>query len=225
MKKLFVIVAGFLLLFALPACGNAEPASNAEQSAEPPNATEQTLESDEAETETSKIPKAAEQKEADTMKSLVVYFSWSGNTRSVAKEIQQQTGADIFEIVPETPYTDNYDELLDIAQNEKRGNARPAISSSPGDLDEYAIIYLGYPNWWADMPMVIYTFIDDYDLSGKTIAPFCTSGGSGFSGSVGTIKSMEPDAEILDGLHVRDSGAANPGSAVTDWLGKLNLAG
>jgi flavodoxin len=162
---------------------------------------------------------ATDQAEEETeMKSLVVYFSWSGNTRSVAEEIQRQTGAEIFEIVPETPYTDNYNTLLGVAQQEQRNNIRPAISGSISNFSDYDVVFLGFPNWWADMPMVVYTFLDDYDLSGKTIAPFVTSGGSGFSGAINAIKSLEPDSDVVDGLHIRDGNAANPASAVEGWL-------
>lgn len=155
-------------------------------------------------------------------KPLVVYFSHSGNTRSVANEIALQTGADIFEIVPAEPYTTDYDTLLEAARNEKADNARPEISGTLDNLDDYDTIYLGYPNWWADMPMVMYTFLDTYDLSGKTVSPFVTSGGSGFSGTVDAIRSLEPEAVVTEGLAVRDTDAGDPAKAVSDWLTSLN---
>ena len=155
---------------------------------------------------------------------MVVYFSWSGNTESVAVEIQNQTGADTFRLVPAEPYTDDYDTLLDIAQEEQKNGARPAISGSIENFDSYEVVYLGFPNWWGDMPMILYSFLDDYDLSGKKIIPFVTSGGSGFSNTIHTIESMEPDAEVLDGLSLGSSQAANPGGAVADWLSGLGLA-
>lgn len=155
-------------------------------------------------------------------KPLVIYFSHSGNTRSVANEIALQTGADIFEIVPAEPYTTDYDTLLEAARNEKADNARPEISGTLDNLDDYDTIYLGYPNWWADMPMVMYTFLDTYDLSGKTVSPFVTSGGSGFSGTVDAIRSLEPEAVVTEGLSVRDTDADDPAEAVSDWLTSLN---
>lgn len=157
-------------------------------------------------------------------KAQVVYFSWSGNTENVANAIADQTGADVFEIVPEEAYIDDYDALLDIATEEKESGARPAIAGSIEDIAQYDVIYVGYPNWWSDMPMILYTFFDSYDLSGKTIAPFCTSGGSGLSGTVSSIKELEPDANVLEGLHIGSSSASNPDSAVSDWLGSLGLA-
>ena len=90
--------------------------------------------------------------EAGEGAALIAYFSWSGNTEAVAQEIQAQTGADLFEIVPAEPYTDDYDELLDIAQEEQSSDARPAIAETV-DLSGYDTVYLGFPNWWGDMPM------------------------------------------------------------------------
>lgn len=155
---------------------------------------------------------------------LVVYFSWSGNTENVAKAIAAQTGADLYEIVPEEAYVDDYNTLLDIAGEEKESGARPAIAGTIEDISQYEMIYVGYPNWWADMPMILYTFFDSYDLSGKTVAPFCTSGGSGLSGTVNRIRELEPDAEVLDGLHIGSNAASNPDQAVHDWLAGLGLA-
>ena len=154
---------------------------------------------------------------------LIVYFSWSGNTEAVAQEIQSQTGADLFEIVPAEPYTDDYDELLDIAQEEQSSDARPAIADTV-DLSGYDTVYLGFPNWWGDMPMIMYTFLDEYDLSGKTIAPFNTSGGSGFSDSLDTIAEMEPDAEITEGRSLGSSEAEDCSDTVSGWLGSIGLA-
>lgn len=160
---------------------------------------------------------------ADGTNALVVYFSWSGNTENVANAIAEQTGADIFEIIPEEAYIDDYDALLDIASQEKQSGARPAIAGSIEDIARYEVIYVGYPNWWSDMPMILYTFFDSYDLSGKTIAPFCTSGGSGLSGTVDSIKELEPDAEVLEGLHIGSSSASDPEAAVSAWLESLNI--
>nr|WP_296264444.1 flavodoxin [uncultured Merdimonas sp.] len=155
---------------------------------------------------------------------LIAYFSWSGNTEAVAQEIQDQTGADLFEIVPAEPYTEDYDELLDIAQEEQSSDARPAIADTV-DLSGYDTVYLGFPNWWGDMPMIIYTFLDEYDLSGKTIAPFNTSGGSGFSGALDTIAEMEPDAAVTEGLSLRSGEAEDCADAVGEWLDSIGLAG
>ena len=162
--------------------------------------------------------------EAGEGAALIAYFSWSGNTEAVAQEIQAQTGADLFEIVPAEPYTDDYDELLDIAQEEQSSDARPAIAETE-DLSGYDTVFLGFPNWWGDMPMILYTFLDEYDLSGKTIAPFNTSGGSGFSGSLDTIAEMEPDAEITEGISLGSEEAEDCADEVAEWLANINMTG
>lgn len=162
--------------------------------------------------------------EAGEGAALIAYFSWSGNTEAVAQEIQAQTGADLFEIVPAEPYTDDYDELLDIAQEEQSSDARPAIAETV-DLSLYDTVYLGFPNWWGDMPMILYTFLDEYDLSGKTIAPFNTSGGSGFSGSLDTIAEMEPETEITEGISLGSEEAEDCADEVAEWLANINMTG
>lgn len=155
-------------------------------------------------------------------KSLVVYFSWSGNTENVAKSIQSQTNADIFEIIPSTPYTDDYDAVVDLAQEEQRNDARPAIANKIENIDDYDVIYVGFPNWWGDMPMILYTFFDTYDLSNKTVAPFCTSGGSGLSNTVEEIKNLEQNATVTEGLHIGSSSASDPDNDVSEWLQEIN---
>lgn len=176
-------------------------------------------------TEDAKEPGSREEYQSDEegKKALAVYFSWSGNTENVANSIAAQTGADIFKIVPAEPYVDDYDELLDIATKEKQEGARPAIADIIENFEQYDIVYVGYPNWWSDMPMILYTFFDSYDLSGKTIAPFCTSGGSGLSNTVNSIKELEPGAEVLNGLHISDSAASDPDSSVEEWLENLGI--
>lgn len=231
-KKLSAVMMACMLTFALAACGNT--GNSAEESTIPePSTTEVPVVETESEMETeeSALPVDTEETtesqpelEDTAATGLVVYFSWSGNTESVAVEIQNQTGADTFRLVPAEPYTDDYDTLLDIAQEEQKNGARPAISGSIENFDSYEVVYLGYPNWWGDMPMILYSFLDDYDLSGKTIVPFVTSGGSGFSNTIHTIESMEPNAEVLDGLSLGSSQTANHSDAVENWLSGLELA-
>lgn len=231
-KKLFAVMMASMLTFALAACGNT--GNNGEESTIPePSTTEAPVVETESESETEESTLPADTSEEATeseteledmaVTGVVVYFSWSGNTEAVAAEIQNQTGADTFRLVPAEPYTDDYDALLDIAQEEQRNGARPAISGSIENFDSYEVVYLGFPNWWGDMPMILYSFLDDYDLSGKTIVPFVTSGGSGFSNTIRTIESMEPDAEVLDGLSLGSSQAENPGDAVANWPSGLGL--
>ncbi len=102
-------------------------------------------------------------------------------------------------------------------------DARPELSSHVENMDQYDTILLGYPNWWGDMPMSIYTFLDEYDLSGKTIAPFITHGGSGLSGTPANIQDEEPHATVTDGLAVNGSSAKNSQSTVNEWLSEIGF--
>lgn len=171
--------------------------------------------------ETPEIVDASSEKGSE---SLVVYFSRSGNTENVAKSIQSQTNSDIFELVPVTPYSDDYDTVADVAQEEQSSNARPAISETIENIQQYDVIYVGFPIWWGDMPMILYTFFDTYDLSEKTIAPFCTSGGSGLSDTVNEIRSLEPNATVLDGLHIGSESSSQPDEAVSQWIREIGIS-
>lgn len=157
-----------------------------------------------------------------------MYFSATGNTKAVAETLAELINADIYEIVPEQPYTsedlnyNNRDSRSTSEQNDK--NARPAISGSITNLDQYDVIYVGYPIWWGDMPRILYTFFDSYDFGGKTIAPFCTSGGSGLSGTPRTIADLESGATVLDGLHVGSSSANNAQNSLNQWLASIGQA-
>lgn len=222
MKKWISMLFLCTLFGTLTACSSGDTAEQPEQEAsETETSGQEPADTKEPETE----PESGEgnQPEGEGSQALVVYFSWSGNTENVANSIAAQTGADMFRIVPAEPYVDDYNTLLDIASEEKQNGARPEIADSMEDLGQYDVIYVGFPNWWGDMPMILYSFFDSYDLSGKTIAPFCTSGGSGLSDTVNSIKSLEPEAEVLEGLHIRDSASSDPDSAVGEWLGRLGL--
>lgn len=220
MKKVFSILMIFTLIFSLAACSNANneelSSSTQESSSQSSVITEEQNTSSES---------TGEPTDETGTKSLVVYFSWSGNTENVAKSIQSQTDSDIFEIVPATPYSDDYDTVVDLAQEEQRNNARPAISGSIDNIDQYDVVYVGFPNWWGDMPMILYTFFDTYDLSGKTVALFCTSGGSGLSNTVNEVKELEPNATVTEGLHIGSSSSSDPDDAVSEWLSEIGLAG
>lgn len=196
MKKLFTVLITLVLAFTCTAC------QSKKETAKKENKTSTNL------TEA-------------TSKTLVIYFSWSGNTQNIAREIQKQTNSDIFEIVPEVAYSDDYDTVVDLAKEEQQEKARPQIKNKIENIDEYETIYVGYPIWWGDMPMILYTFFDDYDLSNKTIAPFCTSGGSGLSDTEKTIQALEPSATVVKGLHVSGSASKNASSDVKEWLNEI----
>lgn len=147
-----------------------------------------------------------------------------GNTQYMASVIQKQTGADIFRIEPETPYPVDHETLVDLAADEQDENARPAMKDSIENMDNYDVIYVGYPIWWSDMPMIMYTFFDEYDLSGKTIVPFGTHGGSRFAGTPDTIAELEPSANVLgDGLTISRNDIQNAEDEIISWVNGLGL--
>ena len=230
MKKLVSVLLVLTLLLAFAACGstNDESSSSAPQQTSASNsapAEESSRTNDSSASGEGAGGSNSSFTPAETgANALVVYFSWSGNPENVAKAIQSQTDSDIFEIVPATPYSDDYNTVLDVAREEQRSNARPAISGSIENIEQYDVIYVGFPNWWGDMPMILYTFFDTYDLSGKTVALFCTSGGSGLSGTVNEVKSLEPNAPVTQGLHIGSGSSSNPDNAVSEWLNALGLA-
>ena len=159
-------------------------------------------------------------------KALVVYFSVYGTAKKTAEEIALQTGADLMEIEPAVPYDsnrDHYNALAKLAKQEHDIDARPAIRNEI-PVQDYDTIFVGYPMWWYTFPMIMYTFFDKYDFSGKTIVPFNTHMGSGDGGTYRTIKELEPDANVLAGLPLEMSDAeCGNAKAVSQWLQKLDL--
>ena len=147
-----------------------------------------------------------------------------GNTQFMAMVIKENTGADIFRIEPETAYPTDHEKLVEQAQKEQNDSTRPALASQLENIDSYDTIFVGYPNWWGDMPMILYTFFESYDFAGKTIIPFNTHGGSGFSGTVGAIKKLEPAASVQEnGLSISRNGIQDAEPDIIAWLAELGL--
>lgn len=214
MKKLCLIFMACVLMVSLSACGgtgNVDSSASGESQA--------TIEPEDQETD----PSAAESEEQNT-NALVVYFSATGNTASVAETLAEMQGAELYEIIPEQPYTEedlNYSDSgsrATVEQNDE--SARPAISGSIENIEDYDVIYVGFPIWWGGMPRILYTFFDTYDLSGKTIAPFCTSGSSGITSAVQAIRELEPSAAVTDGLR---ADTANAEDDLAEWLRNIGL--
>ena len=230
-----------------------EPAADEEQSTEEPVVGEEQPAEESTETETEQSTEGtaeAESSEAGAQSSLLVaYFSYAenaalpddvdasasasiqpwngaltGNTGVVADMIAQATGADLFSIRTVEQYPDTYDATIDQGQQEQSDGARPELATHLENLDSYDTIFLGFPNWWGDMPMAVYTFLDEVDLSGKTVIPFITSGGSGFSNTISTIQEMEPQATVQEGLSISGSSATGAQQQVESWLSELGLA-
>lgn len=238
MKKFAAIILALVLAVSFVACtGTKEEESTAPVSTSTPTS------------EQSTEPTSAESGNTQDGKILVAYFSYgenaefpddidasasasiqmldgkvTGNTGLVADYIVKATGADSFSIITKEKYPSTYNETIDVGQAEKNNNVKPEIANHIDNFDEYDTIFVGFPNWWYGMPMVMQSFFDAYDFSGKTIIPFCTSGGSAFSNAISEMKSLEPNATVVeDGIHIGASSASSAEKQVKDWVDGLNL--
>lgn len=147
-----------------------------------------------------------------------------GNTQYMAQIIQSSIGGELFEIKTVQDYPRDHEPLVDQAADEQDDNFRPELSTKVENINDYDVIFIGYPNWWGDMPMPLYTFLEEYDLSGKTIVPFSTHGGSGFSSTINTIEDLQPNARVItDALTISRNNIADAASEITDWVNELDL--
>lgn len=179
-------------------------------------------------------------------KILIAYFTWSdntvvenpdsidvdaetsasvlspGNAELIANWIAEETGGDLFSIKTQNKYSSDYDECLNQARKERDNNERPALVERVNNIDDYDVIFLGFPNWWYTCPMAVFTFVESYDLSGKTIIPFCTHGTGGLLRTIRDLKKLLPDnCEVLEAIGVYRPEVKNSKSRVLDWLRKL----
>ncbi len=186
--------------------------------------------------------------EPETSHILIAYFTWAdntvvedpgtvdadattsasvlapGNAAKIAGWIQQEVGGDLFSIVVSEPYSSDYDECLDRAADEKADQARPALADHVSGMEDYDIVFLGFPNWWYTLPMAVLSFVEEYDFSGKTIIPFCTHGTGGLSNTIQDLTAALPDdVTILDpiGVYRPDVDSSRP--AVQEWVAGLDL--
>ena len=216
MKKLLTMLLAGALVLSLAACGGeTAPEETEEETAQP------TTESEKSAAEAEATEDAAPEEDGGT---LIAYFSWSGNTEQVAQLIQEATGGDLFEITPAVPYTDDYDELLDIARQEQSDSARPELAAQVENWGRYDTVFVGYPNWWSDAPMVVYTFLESYDWTGKTLIPFNTSASGGFGRSLDNLPESAAGATILEGLSFTERTLGDAQSEVPAWLDGLGLS-
>lgn len=217
MKKLTAILLSLLMVIGLAACsGNTEQSgqSSTENSSWAGTANNEST----APTDSSSTP----DNEEGSLKVLVAYFSATGTTEGV--HIANGLNAELYEIVPEQPYTSAD---LDWNDNDSRStiemndpNARPAISGSVENMEQYDVVFLGFPIWWYDAPRIVSTFMESYDFSGKTIVPFCTSGGSGIGSSASNLEKLTSNAEWLDGQRLNGSDSQDE---VMEWVNSLGL--
>lgn len=231
MKKVIVFLLSLFMILNFAACGNST--DQTEQSS-----TENLTESSDTEEESSMTDDVESEEgtdasepieEANTFESqganvLVVYFSATNTTEGVAEHIANGLDAELYEIVPEEPYTDadlNYNDnnsRTTIEMNDP--NVRPAISGAVENMEQYEIVFIGYPIWWGEAPRIVSTFMESYDFSGKTIVPFCTSGGSGIGSSANNLEQLTSGATWLEGRRLNGSDAQE---TVMEWVNSLGL--
>lgn len=229
MKRYFFTVFSILLSFLLVACSSLSQEEVVQE-----NEIEEVIEESDSLSESSKI--------------LIAYFTWAdntvvedpsaidvdattsasvlafGNAAKLANWIQEEVGGDLFSIKVEDLYSSNYDECLDRAFEEKASNARPALATHVENMDEYDIIFLGFPNWWYTIPMAVHTFLEEYDFSGKTIIPFVTHGTGGLSNTINDLtNSLDETVTILEpiGIYRLDVDDSQP--AIKQWLTSLDI--
>ena len=237
MKKFAALLLTFAMAVSLAACaGNNEPVETSTSDTESSISEESTaLESSEAasesesesatdsQTEETESPAGTDTESAGSQV-LVAYFSATGTTEGVAENIASGLDADLYEIVPEEPYTDAD---LDYHDNNSRStvemndpSSRPAISGSVENMEQYSIVFIGYPIWWGEAPRIVSTFMESYDFSGKTIVPFCTSGGSGIGSSASNLEELTSGATWIDGQRLNGSDSQD---TVMEWVNRLGL--
>ena len=220
MKKAIAILLSLTMILGLAACGNS--ASQTEQPSTEDTSVESKADTNSAENSTDM--ENTDNQDVQDHKVLVAYFSATGTTKGVAEHIANGLNADIYEIVPEEAYTDAD---LDYNDNNSRTtiemndpDARPAISGSVENMEQYDIIFVGYPIWWGEAPRIVSTFMESYDFSGKTIVPFCTSGGSGIGSSASNLERLTSGATWLDGRRLNGSDSQD---TVMEWVNSLDL--
>lgn len=247
-KKLTAILLTSALLFSLAACTNAQTnngsTSQTQQSSDISDTVTGGVSSKKEQSEiVSDISSEDNSEEKTTGKKLIIYFSASNRkdtdtdtvssatpmsenvsaTQHIAQLIQKETGGDIVKIVPSVDYPTEYNDVADYAKNERDNNERPKFEDLGVNIEDYDTIYIGYPIWWYQLPMIMDTFFDTYDFSGKTIIPFNTHEGSGNGGTYSRIRELEPDASVPEGLAVRGGEAFDDVTkqAVKDWISGL----
>lgn len=234
MKKILSILLIVAIIFSLAACGT-------ERTEE--QASSESSEIVSSETESS-VQEGETQENSGDGRVLVAYFSWAdnavlsddvdavsspsvippGNVQQLAEWVQEETGGDLFSIQVTEPYSSDWDECLDRANEERGDDARPELTDEVEDLDQYDTVFLGYPNWWYGVPMALLTFLDQNDLSGKQVYLFCSHGTGGLANSVELITEAAPDAEISDNIFdCYEEEASSAQEEIQSWVNQLGF--
>ena len=216
-KRVLAVLLAVVLVLSLSACGNAD-SNNGESN---PSAQSQTISAGDGKILIAYFT-AAENSGVDAIASAsytMIEGQAVGRIRAVADMIQENIGGDLFSIRTSVVYPADGGELIDYAAQEQNENARPELITHIENPDQYNTIFIGYPNWWADLPMAVYSFFDEYDFSGKVIIPFNVHNGSRFSRTIQTIEELEPGAVVVeDGFTVSERTAADAAGDVAIWL-------
>lgn len=165
----------------------------------------------------------AQTQPAPAKKVLVAYYSYSGNTREMARQIADVSGGELFEIVPVTPYSSDYQTVVDQAKREINAGARPALKTRVDDMSQYDVVFVGSPCWWATVAPPVATFLTSYDFAGKTVVPFMTHEGSRMGRTEADIRKLCPKSQVPDGLPVRGGAVGSSKGAVEKWVQGLGL--
>ena len=249
--KIAVIASALFMALTMTACGASEPASAPSVAENDKAAVQEKLNKQDGKTDETKtddkqsdentvaIPAETEAPtDSDGKNILVAYFSRAdenynvgtiekGNTQIIAEYVADEVGADSFHIETVTPYPADYNDCCDVAKKELADKARPEIKGGVENMEQYDIVFLGYPIWWGDMPMAVYTFMDSYDFSDKVVIPFNTHEGSGESGTYSAIGSYLPNAQVLDGMAIQGKTAqefsTDTQQSVREWLDGLGF--
>lgn len=252
MKKYFITAAVLSVLLTFTACSN-ETDSSSDITESVSSSVESASESSDINSDKSNISSEtapetsgenSEKSNDNNSKILVAYFSnpqtdntdanasasrvylndkLVGNTQYAAQIIKDHTDGELFEIKPENAYPAAYEDTVKQASEEQSQGTHPKLANHIDNINDYDVIFIGYPTWWSDMPMAVYSFFDEYDLKGKTIIPFNTHGGSGLSSTVDTIKQLEPDSTVMDGYSIFNSEVENSKSEIEKWINGLDI--
>lgn len=250
MKRIISIAIVVFLLVGTTACSNSQRAKDAENTTANTSESGDISEDNSAlPSETEKTPESTDQSGEKTSRILIAYFTWAentsvadpdsidvdavtsasvlipGNVGLLAQWIAEETKGDRFSIITEESYSSDYDTCLERATDEHDNNARPAIQGSIDNIEDYDIVFLGFPNWWYSCPMAILTFIEKYDLSGKTVIPFCSHGTGGFAASLRDIGKVLPeDCRVLKEFGAYRPEVADSKDELLKWLSELDIA-
>lgn len=208
-RREFLKTTGFSLMGLAAVCLGCSSQSNAPAAVAPATA--------------AAAPATAAATASGGKKILIAYFSWSGNTKAVAEEIQRQVGGDLVQVTPAEAYSSTYSVTVAKAKQEQIMNTRPAITTKIDNMDQYDTVFIGYPNWWGSLPMAMHTFIEGYKWQGKTVIPFFTHGGGGVQNCMSHLEPKLTGANVQSYLCLSGSSAKSSSGEISSWLKDVKI--